>query len=279
MITVLGSINIDQVGMVDRFPEPGETVAGKQYMTTIGGKGANQALAVARAGGTVQMVGAVGSDLLASLAVDTLKAEQVGTTGVRHVTGATGIANILVDASGENMIAVFANANGEVDQDYADLALEAAGEGDFLLLQQEIPVKVNNRALSLARQRGVVSILNIAPFLPNSEESTSLADIVVANGSEFMQLTGCELEDIDEGMKRWAATTGKTIIVTLGKDGANAASSEGFVHVSAPKIRAINTVGAGDAFCGSLAVSLSQNCQLGDALENAVQAASRVCMA
>lgn len=265
--------------MVNRFPEPGETVAGGQYMTTIGGKGANQALAAARAGGTVQMVGAVGSDSLASLAVDTLKAERVGITGVMHVTGATGIANILVDAGGENIIAVFANANGQVDQAYADLALEAGVVGDFLLLQQEIPIEVNNRAMALARQRGVVSILNIAPFIPNCEESTSLADIVVANGNEFMQLTGCELEDIDEVMKRWAATTGKTIIVTLGKDGANAANSEGFFHVSAPKIRAINTVGAGDAFCGSLAVSLSKNCQLVDALENAVQSASRVCMA
>ena len=147
MITVLGSINMDLIAKVERFPKPGETVGGQAFSTSAGGKGANQALAARRAGAGVVLYGAVGKDHFAEQSLELLKAENVNLDAVRTVDDVTGIAMILVDASGENQITVVPGANGRLDRIDSAYAVQQMNPGDHLLLQMEIPADALRTAL------------------------------------------------------------------------------------------------------------------------------------
>ncbi|MDP3899023.1 MAG: PfkB family carbohydrate kinase, partial [Mesorhizobium sp.] len=166
MITVIGSINLDLIAAVERLPAPGETVPGSRFQTAAGGKGANQALAARRAGSAVRMVGAVGRDAFAPQALELLTDGGVELSLVAESSEPTGTALILVDANGENMIAVVPGANGTVDR--ARLAELSFVAGDHVLLQQEIPLDTVDAALTAVREAGGISILNIAPFRAES---------------------------------------------------------------------------------------------------------------
>lgn len=277
MITVFGSTNLDQIGRVSRLPKAGETVKGEGFSVAAGGKGANQALAARRAGAEVRHVGAVGSDSFADAATDLLSSDGVDLSGLRRVEGPTGIAMILVDDAGENVIAILPGANGKVTPEDAEAAIGAMGEGDVLLLQQEIPQEATERALRLAADRGIVTILNTAPFLSTTPEIAKLASIVVANETEFALLDGTN-GDIDKLMDVWATTNRQTLIVTLGAQGARAATPDGSFGVPALPITPVDTVGAGDTFCGYLAAGLDMKLDLEDAVERAVLAASLACL-
>ncbi|MFN7103658.1 MAG: ribokinase, partial [Pseudorhizobium sp.] len=190
MITVLGSINMDLIATTARLPEPGETVAGNGFATAAGGKGANQALAARRAGSGVRMVGAVGEDEFAGPALALLDEAGVNLTGVSAVEGPTGTALILVGGTGENMIVVVPGANGTVTDAQARTAVEAMSDGDILMLQLEVPAASVKAALEAARAHGVRSILNTAPLIAEAAELAKLADIVIANETEFELLVG-----------------------------------------------------------------------------------------
>ena len=278
MITVFGSTNLDQVGTVSRLPKPGETVAGGTFSMAAGGKGANQALAARRAGAAVRHVSAVGADAFADLALELLKADGVDLSGVRIAPGATGIAMILVDAQGENVIAVLPNANGTVTPADAEAALSRMDQGQVLLLQQEIPQAATERALDLAKERGVVSVLNTAPYLDSTKAIAHKASILVANETEFQLLTGRGLAELDAAMTDWAKAHGQTVIVTLGGDGAKAATGDSLIHVPALKVKPVDTVGAGDTFCGYLAAGLDAGLDLEAAMRRAAVAASLACL-
>jgi ribokinase len=275
VITVFGSLNLDLIGAVSRIPKPGETVPGGAFSSAAGGKGANQALAARRAGAAVRMAGAVGSDSFAGEATALLASDGVDLTLLRHEPGPTGIAMIFVDSEGENVIAVLPGANGTMTQAHAEAALAGMNRGDVLVTQQEVPQAATRRALELARQKGIVSILNTAPFLDSTAEIAPLAGMLIANESEFALLAG--EGELEAKMAEWARRHEQTVIVTLGPEGALAATANGSIAVPALKVDPIDTVGAGDTFCGYLAAGLDAGMPLEPAMHRAAAAASLAC--
>lgn len=278
MITVLGSANLDLIGTVSRIPHPGETVPGGAFSTAAGGKGANQALAARRAGAAVRMFAAVGSDAFAGEATAELTKGGVDMTAVRQIPDmATGVAMIFVDQQGENVIAILPGANGTMGVDEANAALAGLGQGDVLMLQQEIPQAATERALDLARTQGVMTVLNTAPFLETTASLATKASIVIANETEFALLAG-DAEPLETLMSAWAKAHDQTIIVTLGPDGARAATPDAFISVPAMPVVPIDTVGAGDTFCGYLGAGLDAGLDLEAAMKRAAVAASLACL-
>ncbi len=283
MIVVIGSINLDMITTVGRLPGPSETVRGTGFATAPGGKGANQALAAARAGAAVRMIGAVGKDSLAAEALALLRQGGVDLSGVREAHAATGTAAILVDEAGENMIALAPGANDSVLP--GDLSRAALKKGDVVLLQQEIPLETVKAALDAAAAAGAVTVLNTAPFFAETAGHLGKADYAVANETEFdlyceaLSLAG---DDRAARMRAYAQKTGRTIVVTLGGDGVLAATPQDTSHdtlsVPALKITPVDTVGAGDTFCGYLAAGLGAGLPLRQALERAAVAGSLACL-
>lgn len=278
MITVFGSTNLDQIGTVSRLPKPGETVAGGTFSMAAGGKGANQALAARRAGAAVRHVSGVGNDAFAELALELLRRDGVDLSAIKIVPGATGIAMIFVDSQGENVIAILPGANGAMTAEDADAAL-GGFSGGVMLVQQEIPQAATERALDLAKAQGITAILNTAPFLPTTAALAPKAAILIANETEFALLTGRGIDQLDAAMTEWAAQHHQTVIVTLGGDGARAVTATGQrISVPALPIKPVDTVGAGDTFCGYLAAGLDSGLDLEAAMRRAAVAASLACL-
>ncbi|MCJ9751393.1 ribokinase [Neorhizobium sp. BETTINA12A] len=281
MITVLGSINMDLIATTERLPQPGETVAGSSFATAAGGKGANQALAARRAGSSVHMVGAVGEDGFAAPALALLDDAKVDLSAVARVTDPTGTALILVGGTGENMIAVVAGANGTVSTAQAEAAVEAMKIGDILMLQLEIPAETVETALNAARAKGIQTVINTAPLTGDAARLARLADIVIANETEFELLAGSPIPDAaarQEMLKKLHAETGQTYVVTLGGDGVVAIRDGEIIAAEGLKIEPVDTVGAGDTFCGYLTASLEQGLDFAKALRRAAVAGSLACL-
>lgn len=279
MITVLGSIGFDLTTISDRLPSPGETLVGTGFVSGPGGKGANQALAAKRAGAVTRMVGAVGNDAFAPQALSLLKEGGVELSAVKTSDAPTGIALIFVGGTGENMIVISQGANATVTSEQATSAPLA--KGDHLLLQLEIPVEAVASGIMQAQGVGAVSILNTAPFNPGAASLMMDADITVCNETEFdLACEALGLEGADRGakMRAFVKRSGRTIIVTLGGDGAVAATPGGFISVPALKIKPIDTVGAGDTFCGYFGAALDAGLDLETALRRASAAGSLACL-
>ncbi len=281
MITVIGSVNMDLIATTPRLPEPGETVSGTDFTTAQGGKGANQALAAQRAGAAVKMCGAVGNDSFATEALALLEDADTDLGLVRHIEGPTGTALILVGGDGENMIAVIPGANGHVTAEDAGRAVAAMAASDTLVLQMEIPAAAIEAALKAAKTKGVRSILNIAPLTDAVERLAQLADIVIANETEFARLSGRPAETLalarDE-VEALHARTGQCLIVTLGGDGVLWARDGKVEHVASLKIKPVDTVGAGDTFCGYLAQGLDAGMDFATAVRRAAVAGALACL-
>ena len=279
MITVVGSINLDLIAAVDRLPHPGETLRSGGFSTAPGGKGANQALAAARAGGRVRMIGAVGQDGFAAEALACLRRDKVDLSFVRERSGATGIALIFVDGGGENVIVIASGANDTVLAD--DIAGTRFEQGEVVLLQHEIPLATVEETLRAVAEAGGTSVLNTAPFRPEAARLLPLADFVVANETEFdLYAEALKLDGGDRKarMAAFAETTGRTIIVTLGGEGVIAATPEGMLSAPALEISPIDTVGAGDTFCGYLGAGLAAGLGLQEVLLRAAAAGSLACL-
>lgn len=281
MITVFGSINMDLVATTPRLPKPGETVPGTGFATAAGGKGANQALAARRAGADVRMVGAVGQDEFAGPALDLLDKAGTDLAAVARVDGPTGTALILVGGDGENMIAVVPAANGTVSAEQAEKAVGGMKSGDILMLQQEVPANSVKAALNAAKAKGVRTVLNIAPLIAETTELAALADIVIANETEFERLVGRDnltASDREQILIEMHGKTGQILIVTLGADGVIAAEGGALHRTKGLKIEPVDTVGAGDTFCGYLAASLDAGLGFDEALRRAAVAGSLACL-
>jgi len=279
LITVIGSINLDLIATVGRLPSPGETVPGTGFRSAPGGKGANQALAARRAGSAVRMVGAVGRDAFAGEALALLKDGGVDLSLVAETGEPTGTALILVGGDGENMIAVVPGANSEVAPNApANVSL---AQGEVVLLQHEIPLETVAAALKAARRAGALSILNTAPFREEAAGFVTEADYLVANETEFDLYAGplgLPGSSRAEQMEAYARKTGRTVIVTLGAEGVVAAGPEGALSVPAMKITPVDTVGAGDTFCGYLGDGLARGLTLEAAIRRASVAGSLACL-
>jgi ribokinase len=281
MITVIGSINMDLIGSTERLPEPGETVTGFDFVTAPGGKGANQALAARRASASVRMAGATGADAFAGQALTLLEAAGTHLEDVRSVDGPTGIALILVASDGENMIAVIPGANGKVTSDVAAEAVARMSPGDTLLLQMEIPEASVKTALEAARVKGVTSLLNIAPLTDAVASLAPLADIVIANETEFARLSGRPAETPEKVKTELEALhreTGQCMIVTLGGDGVLYARDGEIGYAPSLDITPVDTVGAGDTFCGYLAQGLDAGHGFAEAVRRAAVAGALACL-
>jgi len=281
MITVFGSINMDLVATTPRLPKPGETVPGTGFATAAGGKGANQALAARRAGASVRMVGAVGRDEFAAPALDLLDKAGTDLSGVARVDGPTGTALILVGGDGENMIAVVPGANGTLSPGQAVEAFSSSQPGDILMLQLEVPAASVKAALQAAKAQGVRTVLNTAPLIAEAAELAKLADIVIANETEFELLVGREALTSgkrEEMLLQMHKDTGQILIITLGAEGVVAAEGGSLHRTKGLKIEPVDTVGAGDTFCGYLAASLDAGLALGEALRRAAVAGSLACL-
>lgn len=278
MIVVFGSINLDFIATLDHLPKPGETALGPTYITAPGGKGANQALAAARLGAHVTMVGAVGRDSVAVEALALLSEAGVDLTQVRDVDTPTGAAFIGVDAQGENLIMVASGANAVVKAEW--LRQIALAEGDILLVQREIPERELAHAIGYAHAQGARVILNAAPAGPVPPELLLALDTLILNEHEAVVVAGgLGLNETEpEAIAREIdARHGVSTIVTLGAKGAIGWTGGVRRPVAAPPVTALDTVGAGDCFCGAFAAARDAGFGFTGALARGVAAGSLAC--
>jgi ribokinase len=274
---VVGSISADLTAFGSPLPRPGETVIADSFAMTLGGKGANQALAAARAGVPTFMVGAVGNDLFRALTLDALTADGVNTEAVAVVPTSTGIAHIRVDArSGQNDIAIVPGANGEVAPQLAASGLQELSDRiRVVLLQLEIPLATVVEAARKAKEVGCLVILDPAPAQPLPEEIWPLVDVVKPNETEAEVLTGIAAGDHDSAVAagRWFVDRGVgAAIITMAERGIVIVRSGDVTAYPAFPVQPVDTTAAGDAFAGSLGASLARHVDFDDAVVRALAA-------
>ncbi|MEV5693645.1 ribokinase [Micromonospora globbae] len=256
-VVVVGSTNLDLVVTAPQLPRPGETVLGEDFRTVPGGKGANQAVAAARAGAACDFVGAVGDDAFGSQLRASLVDSGVDVRRLRTVPGPSGVALIAVDRSAENFIVVAPGANSTLtDLDAEDRA--AIASADVLLLQLEVPLSTVVQAADCARAEGTVVVLNAAPAAVLPAELLDLVDVLVVNEHEAATVGGVFSDDPAVLLDALLELVPR-VVLTLGARGAAYADRRGLrLDIPAPSITAVDTTAAGDAFTGALAVSWAE---------------------
>lgn len=270
-ITVVGSLNIDLVIRSEHIPLPGETITGRDFKTIPGGKGANQAVAAARQGAEVNLVGRIGKDSFAELLLENLAESGVNVSNVLFdPVSATGVALIVVDDAGENSIVVAPGANICLDEAQVDAAAELIAGSEVLVLQLEIPLQPVIHAAQIARDHGVKVILNPAPARELPEELFKLVDVLIPNETETAILSGqkCEkLADYELAAGKLLDLGAGSVVITLGKHGSLLTDREHkSLQIRAFKVNPVDTTAAGDAFVASLAVHLGSGHSLPDAI-------------
>lgn len=275
MIVVFGSLNVDFFLKVKAFPKPGETVLTPSALVRAGGKGANQAAAAAKAGAAVKMVGAVGTDAVASTAVGALKSAGVDCSGVVSAGAPTGMAMITVDENAENSIVVASGANA---------ALTAGAVPDawltpdtVLVVQLETPVAEVSRVLRRAKEKGAATVLNAAPAAVLDDETLKAADWLIVNETEAETILGGTVLPF-EAAAELAARTGGGCVVTAGAKGAFLSSGGKTVRAGVLPIRPLDTTGAGDCFVGVFAAMIDAKRTKEDALKAACAGAGLACL-
>jgi ribokinase len=271
-IVVVGSANMDVVGLAERLPRPGETVLGDDFVMTPGGKGANQAIAAARAGGTCTFLGAIGSDAFGVTINARLTASGVDTAHVRTSYGTSGVAVIMVDRAGENSILVSPGANSTFVNltDDEQAVITAA---DVMVCQQEIPPETVTAAAQVAHAAGTRVVLNAAPARRMGPELLAAVDLLVVNEGEAAAITGRDAPDMDALLE-----VVSRVVLTLGGDGARYADRDGrSERIPAFRVDVADTTAAGDAFTGALAVAWGEGRDLVDAVRWA-SAAGAACV-
>ena len=276
VVVVVGGVNTDMVVQTPHLPRAGETVGGGAFLTTPGGKGANQAVAAARLGATVRFIGKVGTDPFGAAARDNLQRYGVDTAGLgRDPREPSGVALIFVDAAGENAIAVAPGANMALTAD--DVAAQEGLLADAAVVvgQCEVPAEATLAAFRLAHDRGIRTVLNAAPAMPLAAAWSAVVDTLVVNEGEAVligqaaRLTADSPADWAAGLQRLGYAQ---VILTVGSEGAYVATADGARHVPAWGVDTIDTTGAGDGFVGGFAVALAE----GQALDAAVRFACAV---
>ena len=261
-VVVVGSINVDLVVAASHLPRPGETVTGGSFARHFGGKGANQAVAAARAGAAVQMVGAVGRDPDGDASIAALEAEGIDASAIRRVDAPTGVAIIAVSPDGENQIVVASGANALLEAD--DHLLGSLPGADVLLACLEIPLATVTAAVVAARRIGLQSVVNPAPAQPLPAELLATGPILTPNAEELLAATGTH--DVEVGVGQLLAAGARAVIVTLGADGALLAKGSHRRTLPARSVSVVDTTGAGDTFSGVLAAWLASGKDLDEAV-------------
>lgn len=269
-VVVIGSLNMDLVTRAPRLPRGGETLIGESFATVSGGKGANQAVAAARLGAQVSMVGCVGSDAYGEELRGALLAEQIDCQAVSTVDDSSGVALIVVDDNSQNAIVIVAGANGALTAeviDRFDAVLQAA---DVIICQLEVPDATVGHALKRGRELGKTVILNPAPASrPLPEDWYASIDYLIPNESEASALSGLPVDSLasaETAASRLISLGASKVIITLGAQGSLFANGKGFEHFPVPKVKAVDTTAAGDTFVGGFAAALAAGKGEGDAI-------------
>jgi ribokinase len=246
--------------------KPGETILGGEFCTAPGGKGANQAVAAARAGGDVAFVARVGDDMFGSEALKGFVADGINIDHViKDATAPSGVASIVVDKNGENSIAVAGGANAKLSPADIEAAEKTITGADILVMQLETPIETVTAAATMAHAKGVKVILNPAPARPLTDDLLKTVSILTPNETEAELLTGIGVENEDDARKAAEALLERgvsTVLVTLGENGVIIASADGVKKVDAFDVDPVDTTAAGDVFNGALAVAIAEGSQL-----------------
>jgi ribokinase len=276
MVIVFGSINVDLVARVPRLPCPGETLAGSRFAMTAGGKGANQALAAARAGAAVRLFGCVGRDAMAPIALRNVREAGVDLAGICEVGAPTGVALIHVDDAGENCITVVAGANAEARAaQVPDAVLHSA---TTLVMQLEVSIDQVSALAGRARDRGARVVLNAAPAHALPANLLDAIDVLVVNEMEAGVLAGAGGDEDTRSRCRRLTTHERAVIVTCGARGAAYAWRGELAEQPAQRIDAVDTVGAGDACTAAIVAALDRGEDLRQAVRDGVAAGTLACL-
>lgn len=275
-IFVIGSLNMDLVIKAPYLPANGETLSGEGFMTNPGGKGANQAAACAKLGGNVSMVGAVG-DAFGDELKQTLNGYGVNTCHVTKLGGVSSGIAVIVVVDGDNRIILDSGANGLVNKKIVDDALSCASAGDYLVCQLEIPLEIVNYAITEGKKRGMVTVLNPAPYKDLSAETLASCDYFIPNQSEAQNYTGI-YPDSEESAQLCAQKLRekgvKNVVITMGTLGSVYYGETGHFKANSFKVDAIDTTAAGDTFVGALVTRLSEGADIKTAMTFASKASS-----
>lgn len=277
-LVVLGSINADHILNIEQFPRPGETVIGKQYKVAFGGKGANQAVAAGRSGADIAFIACVGADDIGERVRQQLASDRIDTQPIEAITDSTtGVALIFVNAEGENVIGIDAGANAAVTPDYLARYQQKVIDADALLMQLESPLETVIAAASLAKQHQTQVILNPAPARELPDDLLATIDMITPNETEAQRLTGIAVNDDNDAARAAQALHDKgiaTVIITLGSRGVWLSENGNGKLVPGFKVKAVDTIAAGDTFNGALVTALLEAKNMADAVRFAHAAAA-----
>ena len=278
-IFVIGSINTDMVAMTEVLPSPGETVMGREFMMTAGGKGANQAVAAARMGGDVTMIGRLGSDVFAEQSIKRLKSENINCEFITKDTEkSSGVALISVDQNGENHIVVAPGANETLTKERLGSVLSQIPDNAIVMMQLEIPLESVVSVIEFCKKSDKKIILDPAPAKNLTPDFTKSLYMITPNETEATAMTGVKIKDLRDVKKAAIKLLGsgsQYVLITMGANGVYLASqNDEFEYIPSPKVTTIDSTAAGDCFNGTLAVSLSQGLSVFEAAKKACRAAS-----
>lgn len=269
-ICVIGSLNMDLVVKVETMPKGGQTLIGSNFKEVPGGKGANQAVAMARLGANVSMIGKVGDDSFGQTMINALKNDNVDTRYINIEKGPTGVALITVDKNAENSIVVAPGANYKVDKSYIDKNLDAIKNSDIVVVQLETPLETIKYVLKRAKEFNKYTILNPAPAVKLEDELIENVDLLTPNETELEIISGIEInseEDILKAAKIMIEKGVKELIVTLGSKGSLYINKEKSMFKKAYKVEAVDTTAAGDSYTGALSVAFANDKHVEEAMD------------
>ena len=272
-ICVIGSSNIDQIAYTQNIPADGETLFGDSFQMGFGGKGANQAVMAGLLGADVYMITCLGDDVYKEMTINNYEANNVNTDHIQLVKGASGVAPIWVDATGQNRIIVIPGANNEINAQKAISSIEAIGNISVLVGQCEIPMEVNHEVFQYAKSNAVTTIFNPAPAKKLEGEFLEHISWLIPNENEFELISG--MEPNDDNFLKFNEEIPCNLIVTLGEKGAVLVDENRTHYFDAPAVNAIDTTGAGDSFIGTFAYELSESNSPESCIKKAVEKASQ----
>ena len=272
-ICVIGSSNIDQIAYTKNIPADGETLFGDSFQMGFGGKGANQAVMAGLLGADVYMITCLGDDVYKEMTINNYEANNVNTDHIQLVKGASGVAPIWVDATGQNRIIVIPGANNEIDAQKAISSIEEIGDISVLVGQCEIPMEVNHKVFRYAKSNSVTTIFNPAPAKKLEREFLEHISWLIPNENEFELISG--MEPNDDNFLKFNEEIPCNLIVTLGEKGAVLVDENKTHYFDAPSVNAIDTTGAGDSFIGTFAYELSESNSPESCIKKAVEKASQ----
>ena len=271
-ICVIGSSNIDQFSYISEFPSIGETLIGDSFETGFGGKGANQAVMAGLLGADVYMISCLGNDIFGDSTINNFIENDVNVDHIQRVKVSSGVAPIWVNAKGENKIIVIPGANNEIDANKAKASLQEIENVSYLIGQAEIPMDVNHDVFDYAKQNNITTVFNPAPGKILESAFLKNIDWLIPNENEFQIISG--LNKTDENILEFSKTIPCNLLITCGEQGVLYVDDDEIIKFKAPKVHAIDTTGAGDAFVGSFVYALTKDLKVDDAINLAIDKAS-----